>query len=238
MDTNLHVNYRSYDRNAADFHFYQGFINSPSSSSQYRCNVGLHNWITDKKDRLSNAQVPLVCLDSSSRERILTSEVKQGFLKRLQLSESVLVEFGNGRFIISKFIWDDDDESESKLDQHTGYHAWLTWVKSWSVNRCNSRGLKQFWHLLLLKKLAWNFLQGVSFAVDILFNGTLLQTLRGHGGGAECLCFLVRLFYLNFQKDPGHRCIFQKKTKKKNNGVEFLWQTFPNKALLLSVWLH
>lgn len=45
----------------------------------------------------------------------------------------------------------------------------LTWVRSWSVNRCNSRGLKQFWHLLLLKKFAWNFLQGFSLAADMLF---------------------------------------------------------------------
>ncbi len=52
--------------------------------------------------------------------------------------------------------------------------SWLeravhTWLRSWSVSRCSSRGLKQFWHLLLLKMFAWNFLHEFSFALDILF---------------------------------------------------------------------
>lgn len=44
-----------------------------------------------------------------------------------------------------------------------------TWLRSWSVSRCSSLGLKQFWHLLLLKIFAWNFLHVFSFALDILF---------------------------------------------------------------------
>lgn len=40
----------------------------------------------------------------------------------------------------------------------------FTWFKSSSLSRCDSLGLKQFWHLLLLKMLAWNFRQGLSLS--------------------------------------------------------------------------
>jgi len=72
-----------------------------------------------------------------------------------------------------------------ELFSNTGFHnslvhrenskwsEWLkrvhTWLRSWSVSRCSSRGLKQFWHLLLLKMFAWNFLHVFSFALDIVF---------------------------------------------------------------------
>lgn len=40
----------------------------------------------------------------------------------------------------------------------------FTWFKSSSLSRWDSLGLKQFWHLLLLKMLAWNFRQGLSLS--------------------------------------------------------------------------
>lgn len=57
--------------------------------------------------------------------------------------------------------------------RNSKWSEWLkrvhTWLRSWSVSRCSSRGLKQFWHLLLLKMFAWNFLHVFSFALDIVF---------------------------------------------------------------------
>lgn len=38
----------------------------------------------------------------------------------------------------------------------------FAWFKSSSLNKWDSLGLKQFWHLLLLKMLAWNFRHGLS----------------------------------------------------------------------------
>ena len=43
----------------------------------------------------------------------------------------------------------------------------FTWLKSSSLSRWTSRGLKQFWHLLLLKMFAWNFRHALSL-VDIV----------------------------------------------------------------------
>lgn len=90
----------------------------------------------------------------------------------------------------------------------------FTWFKSSSLSRCDSLGLKQFWHLLLLKMLAWNFRQGLSLS-DMVDWGSdtrwekrrrLILKVRVWGGkksvltaktDASCWCTLSRTKLFN-----------------------------------------
>lgn len=62
--------------------------------------------------------------------------------KRLQLSEEGLIVFRNWTAV--EMLYDLFEIPNLNVTYTNTLHAFLTWVKSWSVKRCNSRGLKQF----------------------------------------------------------------------------------------------